>query len=52
MNILLSYSGLVDTRINASEKDLPVLFRINLKFGEHLLFNKGNYYSVIELWKN
>ena len=27
MNDLLSYCGLVDTRISASEKDLPVILR-------------------------
>ena len=27
MNNLLSYCGLVDARISASEKDLPVIFR-------------------------
>ena len=31
MNILLSYCGLVDARISASEKDLPVLS----KFQDH-----------------
>ena len=31
MNNHLSYCGLVDTRINASEKDLPVHYYIVLK---------------------
>ena len=31
MNNLLSYFGLVDTRISASEKDLPVHYYIALK---------------------
>ena len=32
MNNLLSYCGLVDVRINASDKDLPVI-----RLGGHLL---------------
>ena len=31
MNNLLSYSGLVDARISASDKDLPVYFGVQLR---------------------
>ena len=53
MNNLLAYFGLVDARINASEKDLPVLFHfenisinqmyIKLEYA-HLFFLPGEYY--------
>ena len=38
MNNLLSYYGLVDARINASEIDLPVIFELKLIFKLKLIF--------------
>ena len=32
MNNLLSYCGLVDARISASEKDLPVISQFGVEF--------------------
>ena len=42
MNILLSYCGLVDARINASEKDLPVTTVFCTKW------HQGNFFCHYE----
>ena len=42
MNNLLSYCGLVDPRIRASEKDLPVLFTRFLQCSERF-YNMNNF---------
>ena len=44
MNNLLSYYGLVDTRISASEKDLPVLYY--LKIQGHGIIKKFSIYRL------
>ena len=47
MNNLLSYFGLVDPRIRASEKDLPVC---NLQFStEHLKKDSRNLLEILAL---
>ena len=44
MNNLLSYCGLVDTRISASEKDLPVCY---IFFCFQIVQGKGIYCKAI-----
>ena len=39
MNNLLSYCGLVDARISASEKDLPVPYTILFSFISDMIFS-------------
>ena len=39
MNNLFSYCGLVDVRISASEKDLPVLASISVFYGNFHTYN-------------
>ena len=43
MNNLLSYCGLVDVRINASDKDLPVLLKEFLNVKKVLLSEQFVY---------
>ena len=44
MNNLLSYSGLVDAKIRASYKDLPVIDNLN-----YLLFPLFNFWCKIKI---
>ena len=49
MNNFLSYCGLVDPRISASDKDLPVPTVTSLEVGEK---SKVSILEVVALWGN
>ena len=62
MNNLLSYCGLVDARISASEKDLPVLQSIYIKLSFLIkivhnvwfrsMFSAAHTFGHVEFWKS